>query len=70
MHERTDIPNLQARTWPADNEARERRGSLTIWFDPEMSWRATPFGKRGRQQTCGDTAIRTWLAMKVLFGLA
>ena len=24
--------------WPAYNDALKRRGSLTIWFDPEMSW--------------------------------
>lgn len=63
-------PTYKARNWPAYNEALKRRGSLTIWFDPEMSWEAAPTGKRGRQQTYGDTAIQTCLTMKVLFGLA
>ncbi len=39
----------KTRNWPAYNEALKRRGSLTIWFDPEMTWDGTPTGKRGRQ---------------------
>jgi hypothetical protein len=35
--------------WPAYNEALKRRGSLTIWFDPAMTWEAAPTGKRRRQ---------------------
>lgn len=31
--------------------ALKHRGSLTIWFDPEMSWDAVPAGRRGRRQT-------------------
>jgi hypothetical protein len=49
----------KTRNWPAYNEALKRRASLTIWFDPEMSWEATPSGKRGRQQTYSDTAIQS-----------
>ncbi len=56
--------------WPAYNEALKRRGSLTIWFDPEINWDAAPNGKRGRQQTYSDAAIQTCLSMKVLFGMA
>ena len=37
-----DIPSTYKTTnWPAYNEALKRRGSLTIWFDPEMIWGAT-----------------------------
>jgi len=64
--------------------ALKRRGSLTIWFDPAMTWDAAPTGKRGRQpdysgeedqKTVWRTvfpknAIRTCLTMKVLFGMA
>ena len=63
-------PTYKTRTWPAYNEALRRRGSLTIWFDPEMSGDAAPTGRRGRQQTCSDAAIQTCLSMKVLFGMA
>ncbi|MFV0358734.1 MAG: IS5/IS1182 family transposase, partial [Tropicimonas sp.] len=47
-------PSYRTRTWPAYNEALKRRGSLTIWFDPIMTWDAAPTGRRGRQQTCSD----------------
>ncbi|GHE04168.1 transposase [Defluviimonas sp. 20V17] len=63
-------PTYKTRNWPAHNEALERRGSLTIWFDPEMTWDAAPTGRRGRQQTYSDRAIQTYLTMKVLFGMA
>ncbi len=63
-------PTYRTRNWPAYNEALKRRGSLTIWFDPEMSWDAAPTGRRGRQQTYSDAAIQTCLSMKVLFGMA
>ena len=56
-------PTYKTRNWPAYNEALKRRASLTIWFDPEMSWDAAPSGKRGRQQTYSDTAIQTCLTM-------
>lgn len=52
----------------ACNDALKWRGSMTIWFDPEMTWRAPPTGKRGRQPSFSDTAIQTCLTMKVLFG--
>ena len=42
-------PAYKTRNWPAYNEALKRRGSLTIWFDPAMTWDAAPTGKRGRQ---------------------
>jgi transposase InsO family protein len=35
----------------AHNEALCQRGSLTIWFDPDMEWIPAPSGKRGRQQS-------------------
>ena len=56
--------------WPSYNEALKRRGSLTIWFDPEMRWDAAPTGKRGRQPTYSDAAVQSCLTMKVLFGMA
>ncbi|MGR3695130.1 MAG: IS5 family transposase, partial [Sagittula sp.] len=63
-------PNYKTRNWPAYNEALKRRGSLTIWFDPEMIWEAAQTGRRGRQQSYSDAAIQTCLSMKVLFGMA
>ena len=47
-----------------------RRGSLAIWFDPTMAWKAEPTGRRGRKPGYNDAAIQTCLTMKVLFGIA
>lgn len=55
--------------WSAYNEALRRRGSLTVWFDPDMVWRPPPTGRRGRQPSFSDAAIQTCLTMKVLFGM-
>ena len=33
-------PAYKTKNWPAYNEALKRRGSLTIWFDPAMTWEA------------------------------
>jgi hypothetical protein len=60
----------KTRNWPSYNVALKRRGSLTIWFDPAMTWDAAPTGKRGRQPDYSDAAIQTCLTMKVLFGMA
>ncbi|MDB5373645.1 MAG: transposase domain protein, partial [Belnapia sp.] len=63
-------PTYKTRNWPAYNEGLKRRGSLTIWFDQEMTWEAVPTGKRGRQPVYSDAAVQTCLTMKVLFGMA
>lgn len=63
-------PTYKTRNWPAHNEALKRRGSLTVWFDPAMTWDAAPTGKRGRQPDYSDAAIQTCLTVKVLFGMA
>ncbi len=55
--------------WRAYNAALRQRGSLAIWFDPEMEWVAAPSGRRGRPATFSDAAIQTCLMLKALFGL-
>ena len=55
--------------WSAYNDSLKRRGSLSIWFDPEMVWVPPPSGKRGRQQSFSDAAIQACLTLKVLFGM-
>ncbi|MEQ5871818.1 IS5 family transposase [Sagittula sp. NFXS13] len=59
----------KTRNWPSYNTALKQRGSLSIWFDPEMAWHAAPTGKRGRQPEFSDAAIQICLTMKVLFGM-
>ena len=63
-------PTDKTTNWAEYNAALKRRGSLTIWFDPEMAWEAAPSGKRGRQQAYSDAAIQTCLTVKVVFGMA
>jgi hypothetical protein len=67
---RPNTPIYKTLNWPEYNKALKRRGSLTIWFDPAMTWEAAPTGKRGRQPDYSDAAIQTCLTMKVLFGMA
>ena len=55
--------------WSSYNEALKRRGSLSIWLDPEMAWTPPPAGKRGRRRKFSDAAIQACLTLKVLFGL-
>lgn len=63
--------NTRYRTtnWSDYNAALKRRGSLAIWFDPAMPWKAGRSGKRGHPETFSDSAIQTCLTLKVLFGL-
>ena len=51
------------------NGSMKQRGSLSIWFAPEMVWTPPKSGKRGRQQQLSDAAIETCLTLKVLFGM-
>ena len=59
----------KTRNWAEYNLSLKRRGSLSIWFDPEMDWEATSSGRRGRQQTYSAAAIQACLTRKGLFGL-
>ena len=59
----------KTRNWADYNFSLKQRGSLSIWFDPQMVWKADASGRRGRQQTYSDAAIQACLTFKVLFGL-
>ena len=59
----------ETKNWSPYNTALKQRGSLSVWFDPDMNWVPGPNGERGRQQRFSDAAIQTCLTMKVLFGL-
>ena len=62
-------PRYRTTNWHTHNAALKQRGSLLIWFDPEMEWRAAPSGRRGRPARFSDAAIQTCLMLKALFGL-
>ena len=57
-------PNGERAQAPRIAKAFKRRGSLTIWFDPDMVWAARPTGKRGRPIVYTDAAVQTCLTMK------
>tara|TARA_B110000483_G_C18053003_1_gene487292 strand:+ start:45 stop:977 length:933 start_codon:yes stop_codon:yes gene_type:complete len=59
----------RTRNWAEYNLSLKQRGSLSIWFDPQMAWEAEASGLRGRQQTYSDAAIQACLTLKVLFSL-
>ena len=59
----------KTRNWADYNFSLKQRGSLSIWFDPQMVWEADASGRRERQQTYSDAAIQACLTFKVLFGL-
>jgi hypothetical protein len=59
----------KTRNWADYNFSLKQRGSLSIWFDPQMVWEVDASGRRGRQQTYSDAAIQACLTFKVLFGL-
>ena len=59
----------KTKNWSSYNDSLKQRGSLSIWFDPEMVWTPPPSGKRGRPQQFSDAAIQTCLTLKVLFGM-
>ena len=62
-------PTYRTTTWRSYNAALKQRGSLLIWFDPEMEWLAAPSGRPGRPATFSDAAIQACLMLKGLFGL-
>lgn len=63
-------PTYKTRNWPTYNTALNCRGSLSIWFDPAITWEAAPTVKSGRQRDCRGGAVQTCLTMKALFGMA
>ena len=67
--EQAGAPDLRTTDWRAYGAALRLRGSLPVWFDPEMEALATPQGRRGRPATVPDAAIQTCLASKALFRL-
>jgi hypothetical protein len=62
-------PTYRTTNWRTYNAALRQRGSLLVWFDPEMEWLAAPSGRRGRPATFSDAAIQACLMLRALFGL-
>jgi hypothetical protein len=63
------VPLFRTTNWSSYSRSLERRGSLMVWFDPEMAWFATPNGKAGHPERFSAAAIQFCLSIKGLFGL-
>jgi len=63
------VTRYRTTNWSDYNASLRRRGSLSVWFDPNMVWHAEKSGKRGHPETFSDGAIQLCLTLKVLFGL-
>src|SRR6056297_839618 len=55
--------------WSNYNASLRKRGSLLIWVDKDMTWRAPRDGRPGRPPVFSDAAIQFCLSIKVLFKL-
>ena len=55
--------------WSSYNASLRKRGSLLIWVDKDMTWRAPRDGRPGRPPVFSDAAIQFCLSIKVLFKL-
>jgi hypothetical protein len=67
--EQLDTNDLKDQELAELQSCLKQRGSLSIWFDAEMTWEAKPSGYRGRQQANSYAAIQACLTIRVLFGL-
>ena len=55
--------------WSSYNASLRKRGSLLIWVDTDMTWRAPRDERPGRPAVFSDAAIQFCLSIKVLFKL-
>ena len=64
-------PRARYRTtnWSSYNASLRKRGSLLIWVDGDMTWRAPRDGRPGRPPVFSDAALQFCLSIKVLFKL-
>ena len=55
--------------WSSYNVSLRKRGSLLIWVDKDMTWRAPRDGRTGRPTAFSDAAVQFCLSIKILFKL-
>ena len=63
------VPLFRTTNWSSYSGSLKQRGSLMVWFDPELAWFAVPSGKAGHPERYSAAAIQFCLSLKVLFGL-
>ena len=66
---RPEPTRYRTTNWRSYNAALKQRGSLLIWLDKDMVWRAPKAGRPGRPPVFSDAVIQFCLMVKVLFGL-
>ena len=66
---RPEPTRYRTTNWKSYNGGLKQRGSLLIWLDKDMVWRAPKAGRPGRPPVFFDAAIQFCLMVKVLFGL-
>ena len=66
---RPEPTRYRTTNWKSYNDGLKQRGSLLIWLDKDMVWRAPRSGRPGRPPVFFDAAIQFCLMVKVLFGL-
>lgn len=66
---RPSAPTYRTTNWNAYNAALKRRGSLDVWFDPDMQWLSARCGRPGRPLRFSDSVIELCLTLKALFNL-
>ena len=66
---RPEPTRYRTTNWKSYNDGLKQRGSLLIWLDKHMVWRAPRAGRPGRPPVFSDDAIQFCLMVKVLFGL-
>jgi hypothetical protein len=65
-------PSYRLRNWSEYNRSLVRRGSLTIWVDPDVmaAWTAVrPTKRRGKPQTYSDLAIECMAQLRAVYHL-
>jgi hypothetical protein len=64
-------PRAKYRTtnWTAYSAALKGRGSLMVWLDADVQWKAPSSGRAGRPTVFSDAAIHFCLTLKCMFGL-
>lgn len=64
-------PKYRLQNWPEYERALIQRGSLTVWFAPEVAqqWYEPPKGRRGASRLYSDTAIQCVLTLQAVFSL-
>ena len=62
-------PKYRTTNWSAYNTALKQRGSLDVWFDPDMQWLSARCGRPGRPARFSDSGIELCLTLKALFNL-